>query len=374
MVAGPRADPVAKKQKIAVNLALQGGGAHGAFTWGVLDRLLETGEFEIAAISGTSAGAVNGAALKAGLVRGLADGDVAEGNEVARANLDWLWERMGALPDNEITHWLAPFAPSAQVVSQMLEYSPAYWLQETAARVASPYSLGPLYDNPLRKVVETFDYNHVCHERGPDFYVSATNVRTGRIRVFRGEEITPDVILASACLPSLFRAVEAKDPVTRTDEFWWDGGYTGNPALFPLFARHLPDDIIIININPLEREELPQTPQDIANRVNEISFNASLMSELRAIAFVHRLIESGTVPEGVMKNVRVHMIADDDLMNDLSVATKTVPNPYVMSELKEAGRRAAARFLGQHGSKVGRESSVDLAAIYGDGLGRTFDE
>ncbi|QDC09838.1 patatin-like phospholipase family protein [Oceanicola sp. D3] len=365
---------MAQKKKIAVNLALQGGGAHGAFTWGVLDRLLETGDFEVAAISGTSAGAVNGAALKAGLVRGLADGDVEEGNRVARANLDWLWEQMGAIPDTQISQWLAPFAPPAEVVSKFMEFSPYFWMQETAARVASPYSLGPFYDNPLRKVVEAFDYTHVCHARGPDFYVSATNVRTGRIRVFRGDEITPEVILASACLPTVFRAVEAKDPVTLTDEFWWDGGYTGNPALFPLYAHHLPDDIIIININPLEREELPQTPQDIANRVNEISFNAALMQELRAIAFVHRLIDSGTIPEGAMKYVRVHMISDDDLMNDLSVATKTVPNPYVMSELKEAGRRAAARFLNVNGAKVGKKSSVDLAAIYGDGLGRTFPE
>ncbi|SIN91666.1 patatin-like phospholipase family protein [Vannielia litorea] len=364
---------MAGKKKLAVNLALQGGGAHGAFTWGVLDRLLETGDFEVAAISGTSAGAVNGAALKAGLVRGLASGDVDEGNRLARANLDWLWEQMGALPDNALTQWLAPFAPPAEVVSRMIEFSPLYWMSETAARIASPYSLGPLYDNPLRKVVEAFDYTHVCHARGPDFFVSATNVRTGRIRVFRGEEITANVILASACLPTVFRAVQARDPVTLTEEFWWDGGYTGNPALFPLYARHLPDDVIIININPLEREELPQTPQDIANRVNEISFNAALMSELRAIAFAHRLIESGTLAEGAMKNVRVHMISDDDLMNDLSVATKTVPNPYVMSELKEAGRRAAARFLSEHGPKVGKESSIDLAAIYGDGLGRTFD-
>ncbi|MBS8225285.1 patatin-like phospholipase family protein [Vannielia litorea] len=371
MAAGRRAEGVAKKKKIAVNLALQGGGAHGAFTWGVLDRLLETGEFEVAAISGTSAGAVNGAALKAGLVRSAADDDPDEGNRMARANLDWLWEQMGAIPDTAMSHWLAPFAPPAELVSKLIEFSPLYWMQETAARVASPYSFGPLYDNPLRKVVETFDYTHVCHATGPDFFVSATNVRTGRIRVFRGEEITPEVILASACLPTLFRAVEAKDPVTLTDEFWWDGGYTGNPALFPLYAAHLPDDVIIININPLEREELPQTPQDIANRVNEISFNASLMSELRAIAFVQRLIDSGTIPEGAMKYVRVHMISDDDLMNDLSVATKTVPNPYVLSELKEAGRRAAARFLNKDAGKVGKESSIDLAAIYGEGLGRT---
>lgn len=362
------------KKKVAVNLALQGGGAHGAFTWGVLDRLLETGDFEIAGISGTSAGAVNGAALKAGLVLGMSGGDTDAGNRMARENLDWLWEQMGALPDGPLADWFAPFAPSAETVSRMIEYSPAYWMTETAARVASPYSLGPLYENPLLKVVRTFDYDHVCHPSGPDFYVSATNVRTGRIRVFRGPEITPQVILASACLPTVFRAVKARDPVTLTDEFYWDGGFTGNPALFPLYKQSLPDDIIIININPLEREELPHSPQDIANRVNEISFNASLMSELRSIAFVHRLIDSGAVSEGAMKYARVHMISDDDLMNDLSVATKIVPNAYVMRELKEAGRRAAARFLDEHAEKVGRQSSINLAAIFGDGLGRTFGD
>ena len=354
----------AAKKKIAVNLALQGGGAHGAFTWGVLDRLLETGDFEVAGISGTSAGAVNGAALKSGLVRGLAGGDVETGNQVARDMLDAVWEQMGALPDGPLRDWLAPFAPSAEAVSRMLEFSPAYFLSETAARVASPYSLGPLYDNPLRRVVDKFDYDHVCDASGPDFFVSATNVRTGRIRVFRGAEITPEVILASACLPTLFRAVQARDPVTLTDEFFWDGGYTGNPALFPLYAAHLPDDIIIININPLEREELPQTPQDIANRVNEISFNASLMQELRAIAFVHRLIGSGTIPEGAMKYVRVHMISDDDLMNDLSVATKMVPVPSIIAQLKQTGRETAEAFLAGHKDDLNLRQTADLVSMF----------
>jgi len=359
------------KKKVAINLALQGGGAHGAFTWGVLDRLLETGEFEVAAISGTSAGAINGAALKSGMARGMEEGDDAA-RQMARDEMTWLWEQIGALPESAMSHWMAPFMPSAEMVSKMMEWSPAFLMQETAARIASPYSLGPLYENPLKRVVDKFDYTHVCHGSGPEFYVSATNVRTGKIRVFRGKEITPEVIQASACLPTVFRAVEAKDPVTLTNEFWWDGGYTGNPALFPLYAHHLPDDIVLININPLERETLPHTPQDIANRVNEISFNASLMSELRSIAFVQRLIDEGRMDRDVMKYVRVHMIADDDLMNDLSVATKSVPNPYVIAELKDAGRRAAAKFLAGDAKKVGRESSIDLSEMYGDGLGRAY--
>lgn len=339
-----------------INLALQGGGAHGAFTWGVLDRLLDDDEIEVAAISGTSAGALNGAAFKAGMIAG--------GREGARANLDWLWGQVGAINDMRLPTWMASFSPAPAAVSRALEYSLPYSLAETATRVISPYAYGPFYRNPLDRIVRRFSYEQVCAHTGPALFIGATNVRTGKIRVFQHEEITTDVILASACLPTLFQAVEIRDPKTGTCEAYWDGGYTGNPALFPLFHQDLPDDIVIVNINPLERPDLPVTPQEILNRINEISFNSSLLRELRAIQFARTLLSEGKVERGAMKDVLIHMIADDDLMRDLSVATKLVPSPSVLADLKAAGRAAAEAFLADHRAKIGREASVDLRAMF----------
>lgn len=338
-----------------VNLALQGGGAHGAFTWGVLDRLLEEEDVEIAAISGTSAGALNGAALKAGMVRG--------GRAGARENLDWLWAQMGALEGDGADAWLR--AVDLGLLARGIEASPAFSWADALTRMVSPYGFGPLYSNPLRKVVERFDFDCVCADIGPALFVGATRVRTGKIRVFRGAEISTDAILASACLPTLFQAVEIDDPQTGRRDAFWDGGYTGNPALFPLFDRDLPGDIIVVNINPLERDAVPVTPQQIQNRINEISFNSSLFRELRAIGFVQRLLAQGTLSGDSMKEVLVHMIADDDLMNDLSVATKVVPHPIVLARLKEAGRGAAHRFLGAHKDDLNSRATVDLHALYG---------
>lgn len=338
-----------------INLALQGGGAHGAFTWGVLDRLLEVPEVEIAAISGTSAGAMNGAALKAGLITG--------GRAGAREKLDWFWDQMGGAA----AQWAGWGQSSASAVSRMIEYSLPFQAADAASRMMSPYAYGPFYSNPLEPIAKALNYDLICADRGPELFVSATNVRSGKVRVFRTAEITAEVLMASACLPTLFQAVELVDPATGQTEAFWDGGYMGNPALFPLFHKDLPDDIAVININPLYRPDIPKTPQDIQNRINEISFNSSLLRELRAINFVKRLLSTGDIDQSSMKNVLVHMIADDDLMTSLSVATKMVPNPVVMAELKAAGRIAAGRFIDDHLDKVGVESTVNLEDMFGDG-------
>lgn len=336
-----------------INLALQGGGAHGAFTWGVLDRLLDEEDIEIAAISGTSAGALNGAAFKSGWLKG--------GREGARTNLDWLWSRMGALQETPVTRWLTAFSPATATVSSALENSVAYSMADAVSRLTSPYVLGPFYANPLAAIAEEFDYDTVCAADGPRLFVGATNVRTGKIRVFTGPDISTGALLASACLPTLFQAVEIADPETGRPEAYWDGGYSGNPALFPLFDPDLPADILIVNINPILRDEVPRTPQQIQNRINEISFNASLLRELRAIAFVRRLLADGSLGPGSMKDVLVHMIADDALMNDLSVATKILPNPVLLSRLKAAGRAAADAFLASHRDDLNHRGTVDLA-------------
>ena len=345
---------MAKKR---ISLALQGGGAHGAFTWGVLDRFLEDPEIEIAAISGTSAGALNGAALKAGMIEG--------DRQTARDNLDWLWDQFGGLNDLRLTHWMAAFSPTAAMVTKAVEMSPGFVASDAISRMVSPYDYGPFYFNPLERIVRRFHYDRVCALEGPRFFVSTTNVRTGKIRVFTGEEVHTDVILASTCLPTVFKAVEFKDPSTGKVEAFWDGGYTGNPALWPLYEHEFPDDIVIVNINPLFRDEVPKTAQEIENRVNEISFNSSLLQELRAIQFVRELIAAGRLEPGQMKSVNVHMISDDDLMKDLSVATKMVPVPSVLWRLKEAGWNAADRFLTDHKKKLNVTGSIDLEAMFG---------
>ena len=333
-----------------INLALQGGGAHGAFTWGVCDRLLRETEIEIAGISGTSAGAMNGAAIKAGLAEGS--------RELARENLEWLWTQVSRVGDLRLTTWMQPLVPGAAAMAAAIESSPAWAFWDAASRAISPYAYGPFYRNPLRPIAERFRFDAVRAAAGPALYVGATNVRTGKIRVFGAEEVTPDVLLASACLPTLVKAVDIDG------EAYWDGGYTGNPALFPLFDPALPDDIVIVNINPLERDALPVTPHEIQNRINEISFNTSLLRELRAIEFVQRLISSGRVGEGVMKRVLVHMVSDDHLMRQLSVATKTVPNPVVIHQLRAAGAAAARGFLDRDFGAVGERSTIDLPGMF----------
>lgn len=344
-------------EPIRINLALQGGGAHGAFTWGVLDRLLEDDEIEVAAISGTSAGALNAAAFKAGMVRG--------GRAGARENLDWLWGEIGAVENAAISAWLNVVSPATSVLAKMIEYSPAYTAFDAVSRMSSPYVFGGLIRNPLTRIVEKFQFDKVHSGDGPELFICATNVRTGKIRVFQDGEIGVQAILASACLPTLFEAVELTDPVTGTTEAFWDGGYTGNPALFPLYEARFPDDIVIVNINPLYREEIPEDAQAIQNRINEISFNSSLLRDLRAIQFVKRLIGEGAVEKGRMKDVLVHMIADDPLMNELNVATKTIPNPVVIARLREAGRGAAAAFLSAHKGDLGKRGTVDLVSMFG---------
>ena len=334
-----------------INLALQGGGAHGAFTWGVLDRLLDEEDVEVAAISGTSAGALNGAAFKAGIVSG--------GREGARRYLDWLWDRVGQVQDLRMPAWMTGMPPLPEPFAHAIEHSLPFMVAESVSRVISPYVYGPFYRNPLRGVVDEFEYDKVCDAHGPRFFVGATNVHNGKLRVFSGEEIGTDALLASACLPTLFQAVEIDGA------HYWDGGYTGNPALYPLFAPDLPADIVIVNINPLERADVPRSTQEIQNRINEISFNSSLLRELRAIRFVQRLLDQGAIAEGAMKRVHVHMIADDVLMGEMSVATKAVPTPRLLERLKEAGRVAAGTFLEAHKADLNRRGTSDLEAMFG---------
>lgn len=344
-----------------INLALQGGGAHGAFAWGVLDRLLDEPDIEIAAISGTSAGALNGAALAAG----LAIGSGRHGRQAARENLDYIWSQVGQVSDNAVVRWMHSMFPVPRAWQRLTElFSPVAWL-ESLTRVFSPYDSGPFYTNPLAAILREMPHPDLCRAGGPELFVSATNVRTGLIRVFSGAELSVDAILASACLPELFRAVEIDDPATGRREAYWDGGYSGNPALFPLYRPALPRDIVIVNINPMMRDALPKSPAAIQDRVNEISFNASLLAELRAINFVKRLHAENRLSGRPMKNVLLHAIMDETLMNSLNASTKLLPAPGLLATMREAGSRAADEFLRQDAANIGERDSYDLRAVFG---------
>jgi NTE family protein len=334
-----------------INLALQGGGAHGAFTWGVLDRLLDDDSIEIAAISGTSAGALNAAALKAGMLTG--------GRKGAQESLARLWRDVARVSDLRIPAWMQPMVPGMQALGQIAMSMSPFSPQAIAAQVYTPYAWGPAWRNPLEKIVRRLDFSQVCASQGPRLFIGATRVDTGRIRIFSGDAITPEALMASACLPTVFQAVEIDGHA------YWDGGYAGNPALFPLYEPDLPDDVLIVSINPMLRPGVPMTPIDIQNRVNEISFNAALLGELRAVYFVRRLLREGRLERGTMKDVRIHMLSDDALMTEMTGATKMSPSPALFERLRGAGHVAADAYLKTHGKKLGSEASFDLSALFG---------
>lgn len=343
----------------SINLALQGGGSHGAFAWGVLDRLLQEDWLTIAGISGTSAGALNGAALKAGLALGGP-----RGRDAARENLNYLWSQVGEVSDNRMVRWMHSLMPAPRGFQRLTEmFSPFAWV-DNLTRIFSPYDYGPFYVNPLSAIIREMPHPRFSTPRGPQLHVTATNVRSGRVHIFSGQDVTVEAVLASACLPNLFRAVEIRDPRTGQTEAYWDGGYTGNPALFPLYDPALPRDIVIVNINPMIRDELPRTPAQIQDRVNEISFNASLLGELRAINFVKKLYAEDRLSNRPMKNVLLHMIMDDALMNDLDARSKMMPAPGLLMRMHDAGQAAADGFLTDCADALNRHDTVDLSELF----------
>lgn len=352
---------MARRKTKTVNLALQGGGAHGAFTWGVLDRILEEDALEIEGISATSAGAMNAAAMKSGLVRGGT-------REAARKALDDFWRSVSlvspGLP-NPLLEWVRACDPTLPNIADAIEAGARWGMGDALTRMFSPYDLNPFNINPLRDLLtKQLDFDAVCTGEGPQLFICATNVRSGKARVFRGDEISSETILASTCLPTVFQAVEIDDPKTGRREAFWDGGYTGNPALWPLFYNTKSRDVIIVHINPIERAEAPRTSREILNRVNEVGFNSALMGELRAVNFARRLIAEGLIPEGAMKSVLIHSVADDATMRQLGAATKASPDWTLLQSLKEAGRIAMDRFLKENWGNLGVRPSVDLADLY----------
>jgi NTE family protein len=342
-------ESASSNQVRTINLALQGGGAHGAFTWGVLDRLLEEKYLGFEGLSATSAGAMNAAVFAYGLAVGGRDG--------ARKALAGYWKRVSDAAS------LGPLQPSPidrMLGDHKLAWSPAFSLMGFVTRVLSPYEFNPSDYNPLRNVVEqSIDFEVLRHPDCPvKLFLSATNVRTGKVKVFAGQEISVSAVMASACLPTMFHAVEIDG------EAYWDGGYMGNPALFPLIYNCKSADIVIVHINPLYRKELPYAAGDILNRINEISFNSSLMREMRAVSFVTGLVKQKRIVDHDIRQILMHSITDDEFMGALSPTSKYNADWDFLIFLRDQGRKCANGWLASNFGKLGVESSVDIDSLY----------
>jgi NTE family protein len=333
------------RKPILVDLALQGGGSHGAFTWGVLDRLLEESWLGIDGISGTSAGAMNAAVLVDGHAKGGAAG--------ARTALENFWRRVSEA---------ARFSPLRRgpldvVLGRWtLDSSPIYVAMDLMSRLISPYDLNPMGKNPLRAILaETIDFERVARAH-TKLFITATNVRTGRGHVFKNDAVSPDVLLASACLPTMFQAIEIDG------EPYWDGGYSGNPTITPLIRECTSQDTILVQINPVEREKSPRSASEILNRLNEVSFNAVLLKELRMIALLRQVADPGNSEGAQWAGMRIHRIASE-MLTELGASSKLNAEWEFFSLLRDEGRRSAQGFLETHASDLGRRSTLDLDVL-----------
>jgi NTE family protein len=330
---------------LLIDLALQGGGSHGAFTWGVLDRLLEESWLRIEAISGTSAGAMNAAVL--------ADGWTKDGASGARAALTAYWERVASA---------AAFSPLQRTPLDRLlgrwtlDTSPAFITFDLVSRVFSPYDLNPRGYNPLTAILdESINFKRLA-QSPIKLFVTCTNVRTGRGRIFRNAELTADVLLASACLPTLFQAIEIDG------EPYWDGGFAGNPTITPLVRESASQDTIIVQINPRERPGTPRSAPEILNRLNEVSFNATLMKELRMIALMRQLVDPGSGEGARWAAMRTHRIMTE-IMSELGYSSKLNGEWAFLCMLRAEGRRAASAFLDAHAGDLGQRSTADFDVL-----------
>lgn len=324
-----------KKQQLS--LALQGGGAHGAFTWGVLDRLLEEEHLRFEGVSGTSAGAMNATMLAQGLMEG--------GHEGARERLAGFW--------NAVMPTL-PF----QMRSPVLEAG-----QQAMMKLLSPYQFNPLDMNPLRDIVNKHvDFERLRRESPVKLFIAATRVRTGGLKLFTERELDSDRLLASACLPSLHKAVEVEG------EAYWDGGFAGNPAVYPLLFECKSKDIMIVLLQPIERHDTPKSVKSISERIGEMSFGATFTREMRAIAATRELSRKSMWPlsklERRFRDARFHIVEADELMRGLDRSSKYDTRRVFLTHLFEQGRGHAEEWLDRHQRDLGRRPSADLSALF----------
>jgi NTE family protein len=332
-------------QKV-VNLALQGGGSHGAFTWGVLDRLLEDERLAIDGITATSAGGINAVVL--------ADGLAAGGRKGAKNLLKVFWQKMSEMASSSM---MAPSYFDKMNPKFGLEHTPGYLFLDMVSRFMSPYQLNPFDINPMKDLLNgVVDFERVRQQRAVKLFLSATTVRTGKVKVFTNPEITADAVLASACIPFTMRAPKIEG------EHYWDGGFMGNPALFPVIYGCDACDIIIVHLTPTERAEHPIDSRAILNRAQEISFNSTLMREMRAVAFVTKLIDDGKLTD--VKRMLIHAIEAEDVIRELSGSSKMNADWKFLMMLFDLGRERADKWLASNFDRIGVESTVDIEAKY----------
>jgi NTE family protein len=337
---------MAEKQ---LNLALQGGGSHGAYTWGVLDRLLEEESIRINSISGTSAGAMNAAVLAGGYRRG--------GRAEARRKLAEFWQGVSEMA--AFTNPMQQTEVEHLAEGWNIDGSLGYQWFDLMTRMFSPYQLNPLNLNPLKTLLSrVIDWDHVNKGGEVNLFITATSVQTGQARVFRCQEINEDVLLASACIPFYFQSVEIDG------QAYWDGGYVGNPSIWPLIYHTDVRDVLLVQINPLIRLGTPRTAHEIVNRMNEITFNSSLLAELRAINFVSRLVRDNHLDQNKYKDMRMHMIEAPDAKLDLNASSKVNTDWRFLTFLRDTGRDKAEEWLKKNKNKIGKEATVDIDKVF----------
>ncbi|MFN3701210.1 MAG: patatin-like phospholipase family protein [Alphaproteobacteria bacterium] len=338
--------------KKIIELALQGGGSHGAVSWGVLDRLLEDDEIYIEGISGTSAGAMNAVVVADGLVEG--------NRNHAREKLHNFWK---AISEAALYSPLQRSFWDQWTGNWSMDGSPAYLMMDFLTRSFSPYELNPLSLNPLRDIVEKqIDFDRVNACEAIQIFVTATNVRSGRPHVFRQPNMSADALMASAALPMMFQAVEIDG------EAYWDGGYAGNPALFPLVDDCSARDLVLVQVNPFYRDEVPKTAREIINRLNEITFNNSLQKELRAILLLKQVIESEGLEQERYRQMRLHRIHSDEDLVHLSPSSKLNAEWAYLEKLRDLGRAQAEKWLAQNREHIGKTSTLDVSWILEDSV------
>ena len=331
-----------------IKLALQGGGAHGAFTWGVLDRLLSDPRLEVEAVVGTSAGAMNATVLVDGLAHG--------GPPEARRRLDAFWGSVSALAA------ASPIQPTS--LDRMLglgnmDFSPMWRVADVMNKLFSPYEMNPSNDNPLRDLLERMvDFDRLRQDAAPALFVCATNVLNGRLRVFERHEISSAAVMASACLPMLFQAVEVDG------QHYWDGGYCGNPPIFPLIYMGGGADVLIVQLNPINIPAVPRDVRGIIDRVNTLSFNSSLMREMRMIKFITDLIDKGDLPAEQYLRLNIHTIDAEAELATLNTSSKLNADKAFLERLRTLGIEKADAFLNAHFDAIGQRSSTDIAAKF----------
>lgn len=335
-----------KNSKLTINLALQGGGAHGAFTWGVLDRLFEE-DFNVEGVTGSSAGSMNAAAVTCGLIKG--------GNQGARETLDNFWKTLAdfSAEQNPYKQWSEAFGVEG------MDWSPLAIFSDMMSQVFSPYQLNPMNKRPLEEIInKTIDFDVIKNNSSVQCYICATNVQTNRVKIFENDELCAEALLASACIPMLHQAVNVKG------HYYWDGGFIGNPILEPLIYNCESDDLFILPLNPLNRPMIPKTSRDILDRLNEINFNGSLVRELRSINIIRQLSSSGQMPhDNEFVQLRLHMIENEAYLVNLPLSSKYDTDWKFFQDLKQNGRDTADEWIKQNWDKVGKEETFKLAKL-----------